>query len=378
MDLTPSDRIKYIRQFYELSITALAEKLGMSQPYLSQVENGTRAISQNLADRIRATFPTINKKWLLTGEGQPWDQQIEPTNLLLKDGLDILRAKGIQFKEEINFLLSLTQQAWSISSVATPDFMIRTAEAIDLLLNEAKLSKKLKGYLESNLAPGSGYDLDIQDRPSWIMAQIRKGEPIHPDYLVRSLLALVEEGEYKEYPLDRIVDKLTPWVFWVARRGQLGAVRKEHGEPFSFNPTRLLDTPTNVVIRQDEVLTGKMFSFNEEGINLDIYIGQEISGALRIEFSSQPAECILLTLDDHSILALVQLMKNVGKDSSASAGHWELSITEATNSLRYRSAEVLLQRGRLSKLSSLARQIEADTKYYPFLVKNAVDRYGVT
>ena len=377
VSLKSSARIKYIRQFHKLSITELAKELSLSQPYISQIENGSRAISEKLADAIHSKFPSISRKWVLTGEGQPWDRQMEATSLLLKDGLDILRVKGIQFKEELQFLLSLTQQAWSISGTATPAFMNKVAEAIALLLRDAKLSKMLHSYMESTLAPGSGYSVPIEQRPAWIMERIRQGEPINPDYLARSLIALVEDGEYEEFPLDGIVALLTPWIFWVARRGQLGTSLQEIGHAFALDPSFLLDSPINTAHRQDELPPIKFLSFEDGSTSLNIFLGREISGALKINFGAGQTEGVHLILDGHSIFALIHVMKYGEGDQQAKAGHWELTLAEESQSLRFKEAELFISRERIEQLSRLTSQIEKNDQLYLSIVKEAVERYGV-
>ena len=56
----------------ELGITrtSLAEKLGTSQPTISSILSGNRALSKGMIARICDAFTDLNPSWLLTGEGK--------------------------------------------------------------------------------------------------------------------------------------------------------------------------------------------------------------------------------------------------------------------------------------------------------------------
>lgn len=55
-----------------LNIKSLSEKIGLDRPQaLYDIQKGkTKAFSQAMSIKIVSVFPTINKSWLLTGEGE--------------------------------------------------------------------------------------------------------------------------------------------------------------------------------------------------------------------------------------------------------------------------------------------------------------------
>jgi len=64
----PHIRLKKLRKIIGLTQVKLAEKCGVSYPYLLSVETGQRSISENLAKRI--SFATgVSKEWLMYAPG---------------------------------------------------------------------------------------------------------------------------------------------------------------------------------------------------------------------------------------------------------------------------------------------------------------------
>lgn len=72
-------RIKEIMNFYKLNISDTAEKLGISQPNLSAILSGKRAIGDNTINRFVMSFG-INRVWFTTGKGEMLNDTITPTN----------------------------------------------------------------------------------------------------------------------------------------------------------------------------------------------------------------------------------------------------------------------------------------------------------
>lgn len=69
--------------YSEKNIKSLSELLGYERPQgLYDIKNGkVKRISNELSERITATFPEINKSWILSGEGE----MINPASLEMKD-----------------------------------------------------------------------------------------------------------------------------------------------------------------------------------------------------------------------------------------------------------------------------------------------------
>lgn len=62
-------RFKAVREYYNLSMGAFGEKIGLSASGVSAIEYGTRAFSEKHIKLILAAFPDVSEVWLRTGEG---------------------------------------------------------------------------------------------------------------------------------------------------------------------------------------------------------------------------------------------------------------------------------------------------------------------
>lgn len=63
------ERLKALIKHYELSVNAFAIRIGYNQSNLSKILAGKRDFNNNLENAICREFPEINRRWLLTGEG---------------------------------------------------------------------------------------------------------------------------------------------------------------------------------------------------------------------------------------------------------------------------------------------------------------------
>lgn len=55
----------------------LAQRIGVTPSTISKIAKGEKNLTAYYADKIVATFPTVNRDWLLTGRGYPGDLSIE-------------------------------------------------------------------------------------------------------------------------------------------------------------------------------------------------------------------------------------------------------------------------------------------------------------
>lgn len=67
--ITPHERIKAVLSYSGLTQKRFAEKIGISQGYLSQMLLGKRTLSYETCLNIAKQFP-INAHWLVIGEGE--------------------------------------------------------------------------------------------------------------------------------------------------------------------------------------------------------------------------------------------------------------------------------------------------------------------
>ena len=63
-------RIKELQSFYGLTQVAMSAKLGIDQANLSSILSGKRPCGKGMIDKLILSFPAVNDKWLLNGEGE--------------------------------------------------------------------------------------------------------------------------------------------------------------------------------------------------------------------------------------------------------------------------------------------------------------------
>ena len=74
--MTINERIKEIRQQLNKSQREFAKIIYVSNGYLSEIETGHKEVNDRLIHLISSAF-SVNKHWLLTGEGQMFNNTSE-------------------------------------------------------------------------------------------------------------------------------------------------------------------------------------------------------------------------------------------------------------------------------------------------------------
>jgi len=74
--MTVNERIKEIRHILNKSQREFAQAVYVSYGYLSEVETGRKETNDRLIHLISSTF-SVNKHWLLTGEGRMFNSTPE-------------------------------------------------------------------------------------------------------------------------------------------------------------------------------------------------------------------------------------------------------------------------------------------------------------
>lgn len=103
-----NERIKQIRESYNLSMREFADKLGITHGAISLIESGKRNITKQLTKSICSAFPDINETWLLTGEGEmkaPATKEQDVANvtaILYTEPEDSFRAKFIKLLAQMS------------------------------------------------------------------------------------------------------------------------------------------------------------------------------------------------------------------------------------------------------------------------------------
>jgi transcriptional regulator with XRE-family HTH domain len=68
--MTKGDRLKQFREHIGLGQSDFAKQVGLSQPHLSAMENGTREISAAVQFKIAEEYKQLNLDWLHHGRGE--------------------------------------------------------------------------------------------------------------------------------------------------------------------------------------------------------------------------------------------------------------------------------------------------------------------
>ena len=74
--MTVNERIKQIRQTLHKSQREFAKAIYVSNGYLSEIETGQKEANARLIHLISTTY-SVNKHWLLTGEGRMFNDTSE-------------------------------------------------------------------------------------------------------------------------------------------------------------------------------------------------------------------------------------------------------------------------------------------------------------
>ena len=74
--MTVNNRIKEIRNILNKSQREFAKAIYVSNGYLSEIETGQKEVNNRLIHLISSAF-SVNKHWLLTGEGRMFNDSSE-------------------------------------------------------------------------------------------------------------------------------------------------------------------------------------------------------------------------------------------------------------------------------------------------------------
>ena len=65
-----NERIRAIRNYYNMNMRDFASKLGLSSGAICMIENGERQVTRQVAQAVIMAFPAIDEDWFRTGEGE--------------------------------------------------------------------------------------------------------------------------------------------------------------------------------------------------------------------------------------------------------------------------------------------------------------------
>ncbi|MBP3357236.1 MAG: hypothetical protein J6K95_08775 [Rikenellaceae bacterium] len=101
-------RIEKLVRWTGLSVNSFALSVGLPRgENLYQIKKGNNGISKELANLITAKYPTVNKAWLLTGEGSTFLDSNHKMKLTPFYSLDIETLGGSRARHQITSMISL-------------------------------------------------------------------------------------------------------------------------------------------------------------------------------------------------------------------------------------------------------------------------------
>jgi len=111
---TIGEKIKQIREYFKLSQKDFGEKLKISTPYLSEIENNKKEVTSKIILNLNSEF-NISSDWLLFSNSE-FSSQLDNSNDNLNDNLTIKEAENIsnlekfRIEEKIKKLWTLYQR----------------------------------------------------------------------------------------------------------------------------------------------------------------------------------------------------------------------------------------------------------------------------
>lgn len=104
------ERINIIVEDSKLSKTKFAEKINISQPYLSQLCTGVKNPSDRTITDICREF-NVNEVWLRTGDGEPYQEESRQEQIM-KFAIQTIKGSDEFRKQFVAMLAKLDVEDW--------------------------------------------------------------------------------------------------------------------------------------------------------------------------------------------------------------------------------------------------------------------------
>lgn len=106
-----SERIKIVRDYYKLSQSDFAKKLGVAQNVISRYERGEVKPASDFIT-VLIQICTVNSNWLLTGDGEMflYNSKKESENFQSASDASIIKSKNIAINEIVRVLETMPDQ----------------------------------------------------------------------------------------------------------------------------------------------------------------------------------------------------------------------------------------------------------------------------
>lgn len=105
-----SERISFIVEHSKLSKTKFADKINISQPYLSQLCTGVKTPSDRTITDICREF-NVNEIWLRTGDGEPFQEESRQEQIM-KFAAQTIKGSDEFRKQFASMLAKLDVEDW--------------------------------------------------------------------------------------------------------------------------------------------------------------------------------------------------------------------------------------------------------------------------
>ena len=105
-----SDRICFVVDKSNLNKTKFAERINISQPYLSQLCMGAKNPSDRTITDICREF-NVNEVWLRTGEGEPFQEESRQEQIM-KFAAQTIKGSDEFRKQFVSMLAKLDVEDW--------------------------------------------------------------------------------------------------------------------------------------------------------------------------------------------------------------------------------------------------------------------------
>lgn len=106
-----NERIKDVRKSLGFTLDRFGERVGMKKSSLSQVENGTNAVSNQLRTAVCREFH-VREEWLRTGNGEMFEERT-PDQAIVDFAADLVNVDDGDFKKRlVSALAKMDDQTW--------------------------------------------------------------------------------------------------------------------------------------------------------------------------------------------------------------------------------------------------------------------------
>lgn len=129
--MTARERIEYIIKELNINAKTLSEALGYDRPQIIYdiLKSKTKSISENLSIKISSVYPQFNRAWILTGEGDIWQETASSTPSSATECIPLYEGVAVGGKGGFDFALQDIKAYYNVPKFhgKRVDFMIEVS-----------------------------------------------------------------------------------------------------------------------------------------------------------------------------------------------------------------------------------------------------------